>query len=193
MENPFVAFGHGYETGSYGRCTAFDGFTVIAAPLGGFDTASRESRVWRAPGASYGVTYDSHSIKLAVRDGERGLFILGHHGGGREVVALNTGPDWKAMRDAFLAMDERTLYAVLYSFWQTAANARLAAQTATAVKWRDAYLDGRIRKSRPRGGRFQVRIESEFERDMRTGKARPTSVEISVGTGEIRQAPTGEI
>lgn len=187
MDSAFVAFGHGYETGSRGRCTAFDGFEIIAAPLGGFDHASRESRVWRKPGANYGVTYDSHAIKLAVREGPggRGLYILGHHGGGREVLQLKAGPDWEAMRDALLAMDERTLYAVLYSIWQTAANARQEAMRETANKWAAAYLDKRIRKRR-RGGSVSVSVETEFERDLRTGKARPGPVAVGVATGELR-------
>jgi hypothetical protein len=31
MERAFIVKGHGYETGSMGRCTAFDGFDIIAA------------------------------------------------------------------------------------------------------------------------------------------------------------------
>lgn len=189
MAKGFVAYGHGYETGNLGRCTAFDGFTILAAPLGAFDEKSRDSRVWRAAGASYGVTYSSHAIKLAVRDTARarGLYILMQHGGGREVLELATGPDWEGMRDALLAMDERSLYAFLYSIWQTAANARREAQQETVNKWANAYQDGRIRKRR-RSGAVSIYVESEFERDLRTGKAKPGAVVIDMASGEMSPA-----
>jgi hypothetical protein len=194
MGNAFVAFGHGYETGSRGRCEAFDGFDIIAAPLGEWSEADRESRVWRAAGAtSGGVTYGSHAIKLATKapayDGDkpRGLYILGQHGGGREVLALDTGPDWKAVRDALLLLDERTLYAVLYSIWQTAASARTQAQSETQRKWSLAYVDGRIRKSR-QGGQVRVYVESPLERDFRKGKVKLNAVAFNLSTKEMELA-----
>lgn len=169
--------------------TAFDGFDVIASPLGEFSDADRGRRVWKAPGATWGTTYGSHAIKLAVEQGERGrgLFILMQHGGGRGVLSLYTGPDWQAMRDAFLAMDERTLYAVLYSVWETAERAQSHAESATASKWAHAYQDGRIRKRR-RAGRVSIYVETEFERDLRTGKTSPGRVAINTATGEMTAA-----
>lgn len=171
MQSGFIAFGHGYEKHStQGRCTAFDGFRIIAAPLGEFSEADRERRVWQREGSSWGVTYGSHAIKLAVRDTDRprGLYILGHHGGGREVLALNTGPDWEAMRDTLLALDERTLYAVLYSIWQTAADVRREAESRTAGKWAQAYADGHIRKRRATRNRpARVEILQSWELDSR--------------------------
>lgn len=146
--------------------TAFDGFTVLANPLGGFSNADRERRVWRSPGSTWGTTYGSHSIHLATEQGERGrgLFLLMENGAGRSVLAIATGPDWRAMRDAFLAMDERTLYAMLYSIWSTADNADTAARSDTAGKWAQAYADGRIRKRRAtstRGARVEIMAEWE--------------------------------
>lgn len=171
MDRAFIAFGDGYErgsrTGTDGRCTAFDGFAVIAAPLGDFDKVSRESRVWRRPGANYGVTYDSHAIKLAEKAEPRvggGLYILVQHGGGREVLEFYNGPDWRACREAFLAMDERTLYALLYSVWETAARARREARDATESKWSRAALDKRIKFKR-KGGRRRVYVAPERRTD----------------------------
>lgn len=174
MDKAFIRFGHGYtENLSPGRgpCTAFDGFKVIAAPLGEWSDADRESRVWKKPEALWGVTYGSHAIKLAELDdgyaSTRGLYILGWHGGGREVLAMATGPDWQAVRDALLALPERTLYAALYSIWQTASNARREAQSETAGKWAQACADKRIRKVR---GRNRVEIVEPWEAEMKARK-----------------------
>jgi hypothetical protein len=117
----------------------------------------------------------------------RGLYILGQHGGGREVLALDTGPDWKAVRDALLLLDERTLYAVLYSIWQTAASARTQAQSETQRKWSLAYVDGRIRKSR-QGGQVRVYVESPLERDFRKGKVKLNAVAFNLSTKEMELA-----
>lgn len=196
MENAFIRKGHGYEVTAtlnshLERCTAFDGFEVIASPLGGFDNASRESRVWKAEGASYGVTYGSHAIQLAIDVGDlpRGLYILMQNGCGREVLRIGTGPHWRAMRDALLAMPERLLYSFLYSIWSTADSARSQAAATTQTKWAQAFVDGRIRKRRS-AGRVTISVETPFEKDLRTGKAKPGRVAIDTATGEV--SPVGE-
>lgn len=142
----------------------FEQFEILAQPLGGFSNEDRARRVWRRDGATYGVTYDSHTIALAEsRDEyERGLFILVEHGGGREIAHLNTGPDWRAMRDALMAMDERTLYATLYTVWSSIADARRFAASATAAEWRKAAADKRIkRRAYPARGKVAIWIEPE--------------------------------
>lgn len=200
MDRAFIAFGHGYERSERGRCTAFDGFDILAAPLGEpFCDADRERRIFRGIDGRTGCDYSSHTIKLAQRSGETGhadrreLFILVQHGGGREVLRLPAFYSGGLVdnRAALLALPERQLYALLYMFWSAAKNARLQAQGETRDEWARAYLDGRIRKKR-QGGRISVRIESEFERDLRTGKAKPHAVSINVGTGEVTASPAME-
>lgn len=198
MQAAFIRKGHGYTSPSpgsgYEPCTAFDGFTVIANPLGGFSNADRERRVFSIkPGGETKVTYGSHAISLAYQtcDGERAsrdLFILMENGSGREVLRVRNGISGNPLEAMLLALPEALLYSLLYTLWDTANDARNAAETATAIKWRDAFLDGRIRKSRPRGGYFRVTVESEFERDLRTGKAKPGRIAIDVASGEARQA-----
>lgn len=153
----------------------FDRFEIIAEPLGGFGNADRESRVYRRKEGP-GVTYGSYVLKLAQERKGRGLYILVEHGGGIETLAISTGPDWQAMRDAFLALDPRTLYAVLYSTWSTAADVRRAAQDATATEWRQAVADKRIRKrAYPSRGTVKIwiepaRIEGESEQQFELRK-----------------------
>lgn len=181
MERAFIRKGNGYQS-----CTAFDGLTVIASPLGGFDNASRESRVFRR--ASGGATcYGSHAIALATDDFGRGLYILMHNGSGREVLRVPDFFDGGDLVEHIKAMPERLQYALLYSIWNTASNARHEAQSQTAQEWAQAYQDGRIRKRR-RGGRVSVYIETPFERDLRTGKANPGRVSINTATGEVAPA-----
>lgn len=190
----FTAKGHGYTDPRYlspGRtvCTAFDGWDVIATPLGGNSTADRERRVYKR-GDGPGVTYASHVIALAETDKGQALAILMENGSGREVLALGRGPDMDAMRAAFLAMDESTLYAVLYSIWRTASTTRDAAAAKTQTLWAQAHIDGRIRKRRS-AGRIRVHVETEFERDLRLGKVRPSSISIDLATGEASDATAG--
>jgi hypothetical protein len=147
MNAAFVRFGRGCEQGSYGRCEAFDGFDVIAAPLGDFDAMARDSRVFtRASGNR--VTYASHAIKLARGDRQGDLFILMQHGGGREVLRVPEFYDGGALVAAILAMPERLQYALLYSIWNTAANARREAQDQTRAEYAQAFVDGRLKKRR---------------------------------------------
>ena len=82
MDNALIRTGHGYETGSRGRCEAFDGITILARPLGGFSNEDRESRVFPSKDGP-GTTYGSHSIALGEREGGRGeLLILMQNGVG---------------------------------------------------------------------------------------------------------------
>ncbi len=148
MNIAFVRFGHGYEKSERGRCEAFDGFDVLANPLGGFDDKSRESRVFRRASGN-GTDYGSHAIKLAkLTSTSSDLYILMHHGGGREVLALPSFYDGGHLEAALLALPERLQYALFYTIWKTARNARNQAQDETARLWSKAYREKRIRQRR---------------------------------------------
>ncbi len=158
MTDAFIRFGHGYETGSLGRCAAFDGFDILAAPLGEFSNADRESRSWPRKDGSPGVTYASHAIKLGKMGS--GLYILMHHGAGREVLTLDYGsPHAAEMEAVILALPERTQYVILYQIWDTASRARSEAQSQTRDEWARAHVEKRI-KTRRSGGRRYVEIRS---------------------------------
>lgn len=186
MDNAFVGKGHGYETGSMGRCTAFDGYEVIANPLGGRDEAGRSQR----KGGVFHCDYSSHSIALAVRKGgivparHDELYILMQHGGGREVLRIPTFYDHGEFRAMLLSMPEPLLYATLYTIYNAADNARSQGVRETQHKWAEAFVDNRIRRKRSRG-QVTVSVETPFERDLRTGKANPSAVAIDTATGEM--------
>lgn len=172
MNTAFVRFGHGYEQGRRGRCEAFDGFDVLANPLGEFDHAARESRVFRRDSGN-ATTYASHMIKLAkLTNTSRGLYILMHHGGGREVLAVPSFYDGGVLEAAILAMPERLQYALLYTIWQTARNAREQAQSETTFLWSKAFAEKRIRKrraTRTRGARVEIIPEWQAAASSRSG------------------------
>jgi hypothetical protein len=145
----FIRSGHGYESGSYGRCTAFDDYTVIANPLGGNDNAAQDSRVFGRDERGYGgVTYGAYDLKLARDDYSRDLYLLVSHGAGREVWRLPSFSDKGALNTHILAMPERLQYALLMTLYRTASYARRQAQGETRREWAQAYIDGRIRKAR---------------------------------------------
>lgn len=187
MQSAFIRKGHGYENPSpgsgYEPCTAFDGFTIIANPMGGNDRAGREGRC----GGPFRCDYQSHVIRLARDSFGRGLYILMENGSGREVLQVPQFYDHGALEAAILAMPEPLQYGLLYMIWNTATAARSEAESATSHKWAHAYQDGRIRKRR-RAGRVSIFVETEFERDLRTGKAKPGRVAINTATGEVTAA-----
>jgi hypothetical protein len=154
MESMIVARGNGYAGD-----TSFDGFTVLAEPL-----PTRESRVFKGENGRPGVTYASHSLKLAKREGrfsERGLFILLEHGGGRAVISFSPCYDNGAALAALLALPEAILYSILYGIAKGVEQADLVARSETAQVWSQAFCDGRIRKSRAKQGRRTVTIDPE--------------------------------
>ncbi len=174
MSAAFIKFGHGYEVSDRGRCEAFDGFDIIAAPLhqegegwqAAFGNEAREKRIYRRANGN-GTDYGSHAIKLAKMSGipSSGLYILMHHGGGREVLAVPSFYDGGDLEAAILAMPERLQYALLYTIWSTASNARHEAQKETASKWAQAIADKRIRRRKGR-----VEIVQQWEIDLKAEK-----------------------
>lgn len=159
QDNVFVARGHGYEFSESGPCTAFDGYTVLTNPLGGFGYDSRESRHFPRKDGSAGVTYDSFVIQLATREHDRDLYLLMHNGSGREVLRIPTFHDGGALREHILAMPERLQYALLFQIWKTASLARDQGAIETRQKWSTAFVEKRIKKRRAtktRGARVEI-------------------------------------
>lgn len=178
MYRAFIRKGHGYEGGSRGRCTAFDGFDIIAAPLhqegegwsAAFGDKARESRVFRMANGD-GCDYGSHAIKLARETGrKRGLFILIHHGGGREVLEVPQFYDGGELEAHILAMPERLQYALLHTIYNTANNAREEARAEVRQEWAQAFVEKRIKKRR-KAGRVRVDIIPQWEIDLKAEKA----------------------
>lgn len=161
MQNVLIATGHGYENHpAFGRCTVFDGYEVLANPLGGYDNAARESRVFnRKENGNGGICYGAFSIKLAKREFGRELYILMEHGGGREVWQITQFFDGGGLAAHILAMPERLQYSLLFTIWKTASESRNQGQDETRAKWAQAYVDGKIKKRRAtkiRGARVEI-------------------------------------
>ena len=156
----FVGRGNGYEGDS-----CFDGFTILAAPLPGYSAAEREARIFRRPNG--GTDYGAHVIALATpenrstHEGGRALYLLVSHGGGREVLALPSFYDGGAYERALIALPERVQFAALYVLYRTAKEADTVARIETRAEWSQAFVDKRIKKSRPKQGRVSVTIEAK--------------------------------
>jgi hypothetical protein len=157
--NCLIATGHGYA-----GCTAFDGFKIIAAPLPGYSNAEREARVFRRASGN-GCDYGSHTIALAVREnhspyeGGDSLYLLVSHGAGREVWAVPSFYDGGEYERALVAMPERLQYAALYTLYRMASEARREGVDTTRAEYVSAFVQGRLKKSRPKQGRVRVTIE----------------------------------
>jgi hypothetical protein len=175
MQDVLIRTGHGYENHSEkGRCEAFDGFEIIAAPLhqngdeweSAFGKKARESRHFPRKDGSPGVTYDSHAIKLAKQANDRDFYLLVHHGGGREVWRVPSFYDGGDLADHITALPERLQYALLYTLYKMARESRVQAQTETRREWATAHTEKRI-KTKRRNGRRYVEIVQQWEVDMK--------------------------
>lgn len=170
MKNVLIRTGHGYEQSERGRCEAFDGFEIIAAPLhqdgegwqAAFGDKARASRSFPRKDGRPGVTYGSHAINLAKMPHDSALYILIHHGGGREVWRVPEFYDGGDLAAHIVALPERLQYALLYTLYQMASEARTQAQRETAQKWSQAIADKRIRRRKGR-----VEIVQQWEIDLK--------------------------
>lgn len=162
-----LARGHGYETGSRGRCEAFDPYDILANPLGGDKPEQRAKRVFPSPSGGPGTTYESHEIYLLASKekslGKRQFCVAVHHGRGRFIWKLPTCYNYSEETiAALLAMPERALYSLLYGIIAALDDTKQAAESDTARDWRRATLDKRVKVSRqPAKGRAFVWIEPE--------------------------------
>ena len=156
MSARLVRTGTGYQD-----CRAFDGFKIIAAPLPGYSDAEREARVFRRQAnGNGGVCYGSHVLALAIGDFTGSdLYLLVSHGGGREVWAIPSFCDGGDYRRALLEMPERLQYAALYTLYKMASESRDEGASTTRAEYAQAFVDGRLKKSRVKQGRRRVYIE----------------------------------
>lgn len=179
--------GHGYDNPTMGGrepCTAFDGLTAIANPLGGFSDADRERRVFRPANGGTGTTYDSHSLQLGMSTPNEGeseamqrlrrdrLYLMMKHGGGREVYSMRNGVYHHPIDELLTGMDERDLYSLLYSVWGAMQETHRQATAEADSKWRKALMEGRVVKRRAKGGRAAYYdILSDWEVNRKASRA----------------------
>lgn len=166
LDTALVTTGHGYQTGSHGRCTAFDGFTIIANPLGEFSDRDRERRIFLANDGP-GVTYGSHALYLMTREERepRAFYIGIHNGSGRQVWRIPACFEYLAETiEELTRLRERALYSLLYGIVKALNSTRRAAESDTAHEWRVAAVDKRVKVRRQTSkGRAQVWIEPKRE------------------------------
>lgn len=158
MPIPLVRTGHGYESGSSGRCTAFDDFTILSQPLGGFSNADRERRVFGT--GTIKTTYGSHTMALGESDHDKGHFyILVQNGSGRQVWKLPFLSQAKPLVAFFLTLPETEQYLLLYWMWSLARDGRDQAIAETGQKWANAFLEKRIKKQK-RAAQIRVFVDT---------------------------------
>ena len=124
------------------------------------------------------VTHESHSVALAKeKDGRGGgaSYILLEHGGGRRVIRVHTSDDWRA---AIMTLPERMAYEVLRTTAAIAEDADRDGAEREGNTWRRAFVNGTIRKSRPKQGRVTVSIAPWYEATTPELKLRRASGEV---------------
>jgi hypothetical protein len=155
MQTMLIATGNGYE-----GCKAFDGYEIVAAPLPGYSASEREARVFNRKADGHGGTcYGSHTISLAKQQFGSDLYLLVSHGGGREVWRVPMFYDGGDYQRALLAMPERLQYAALYTLYRMASESRREGADTTRREYNQAFVEKRLKKSRPKQGCVRVYIE----------------------------------
>ena len=144
----------------------FAPFTILSEPL-----PTRESRVFDRIDGGTGVTYASHSIKLACKDSDKGreFFILMEHGGGREISRFKGCFNYDLVKH-ILAMPERAQYSLLYSIHGGASDIARNSSDEGKKAVLKAHIEKRIRK-RTSGGKSTWKVESRQEQKWRLEKS----------------------
>lgn len=97
-----------------------------------------------------GTDYRSHWFRLVVGE-HRTYYLLVKHGGGQERIQLQgawmTAPVAKAMEG--MTADER--YLLLHLLYSTHSDARRAGRDSMSLEYRQAFVDGRLKKRKNRG------------------------------------------
>jgi hypothetical protein len=103
------------------------------------------------------VDFRSHSFKL-VKHGGLGYSLLVRHGAGDERVFL--GFAYRGIEAIFKSLDSDSRYLLLNTLLNVKHDAERAARENTAKEYRQAFVDGRLKKRKQRGqGSVKVWIE----------------------------------
>lgn len=133
----------------------FAEYDELARPL-----PQEESRVFDT--GRNKVCYRAYRLALAETKVSKILTILVEHGGGKEIIRIESQWISKEPLLAMMQINERGLYAILFAMYKTACEAADFATKATASKYRTAFADGRLMKRKIRGqSAYKVWIEDK--------------------------------
>jgi len=107
-----------------------------------------------------GIDYRSHYFRIVKRSGR--AFLLVKHGGGEERFEI----DYNAKRAAqfFEPFDSNQRYLLMHMLFQIYKHAQRAASEETAAKYKQAFVNGRLKKRKmPRSDVVKVWIESQLQ------------------------------
>lgn len=111
------------------------------------------------PGRCGGI--DSHCHHLTVVENGRAFAIMVRHGGGDERLPL--GHRGESIVEPLALMDSNTRYWFLLKIMSLTRDLQTAARDETRRTYAQAFVDGRLKKGRPRNGAYHVTIEPKKE------------------------------
>jgi hypothetical protein len=153
----FISRGSGYADDH-----SFDPYEELRVPL-----PRREQRILISRTSP--VSYEAYRIAYAKERASRDtywMYLLISHGGGTQILKV-TFP--KVLHDLVLTHpDEQLVFALLYEVFDTANRAAQYAAKETAQTYSNAFVEGRLKKSRIAQGRRRVFIEPRTELPMST-------------------------
>ncbi len=108
-----------------------------------------------------GTDYHSHHFRLVMTKFDQ-FYLLVRHGGGTERIPL--GYDYTRLGELIrLLPDSDARYLMLQALYRTHEDAERGAEMRTAAKFRQAFVEGRLKKRKVRGrNAYDVRIEPKL-------------------------------
>lgn len=127
---------------------SWDGKAVGVRPVDPPALADGDELLFDEPGRCGGMDSHCHHYRLVKN---YGFALLVRHGGGDERVRLSLprgtgldGPEWRMSSD--------TRYWMLNAMYHAHSEGRRSGRDATARTYADAFVDGRLKKRKQRGG-----------------------------------------
>lgn len=101
------------------------------------------------PGRCGGIDSHSHDFRI-IRRKIMGLYLLVHHGGGSERIALRA----YGCEGFIETMNESDCYWIMLTLYGVQSDAARKAQSIESDKWRKAAVEKRIKTRKQRGSNF---------------------------------------
>ena len=116
---------------------------------------SEHGRCLASKSGNHGIDYRSHWFVL-VQPQYGFAALLVAHGAGQERIVLDHNAD-KVLSDTFPLLTSDQRYLMLHLLYSTHTDARRRATDSTAMKYKKAFVDGKLKKKR-RDGMIYVNI-----------------------------------
>jgi hypothetical protein len=151
-------------------------------PVNAPDVSEGETILYDEPGRCGGI--DSHSFHYRVTKLHGSLFLLVRHGAGDERIRLSL---YGKQAEVLAGLDSNGRYWLLNAIFHAQSEARHEGEDKQATRYRQAFIDGRLRKRKERNGTaYKVWIEPKIipREPVPPDSTIPAGTEILLNSGQ---------